>query len=68
MLANKIANEVVYSVDGFQEVYIKILSEIGRRIGDPKVATAQILTNIEKFLREDTSITNTLHRRAIKDG
>ncbi len=44
LLANKIANEVVDSVDGIQEVYIKILSEIGRRIDDPKVATAQILT------------------------
>ncbi|MCW3134201.1 MAG: methionine adenosyltransferase [Methanophagales archaeon] len=44
LLANKIANEVVDRVDGIQEVYIKILSEIGRRIDDPKVATAQILT------------------------
>ncbi len=44
LLANKIANEVVDSVDIIQEVYIKILSEIGRRIDDPKVATAQILT------------------------
>ena len=43
VLANKIANEVVDRVDGIQEVYIKILSEIGRRIDDPKVATAQIL-------------------------
>ncbi len=44
LLANKIANEVVDSVDGIQEVYIKILSEIGRRIDDPKVATAQIVS------------------------
>lgn len=43
LLANKVANEVVDSVDGIQEVYIKILSEIGRRIDDPKVATAQIV-------------------------
>ena len=43
LLANKIANEVVDSVDGIQEVYIKILSEIGRRIDDPKVASAQIV-------------------------
>ena len=26
-----------------RQVYIKILSEIGRRIDDPKVATAQII-------------------------
>ncbi|MCD6455430.1 MAG: methionine adenosyltransferase [Methanophagales archaeon] len=43
LLANKIANEIVDSVDGIQEVYIKILSEIGRRIDAPKVATAQIV-------------------------
>ena len=43
LLANKIANEVVDSVDDIQEVYIKLLSEIGRRIDDPKVATAQIV-------------------------
>jgi len=43
LLAIKIANEVVDTVDGIQEVYIKILSEIGRRIDDPKVATAQII-------------------------
>jgi len=43
LLANKIANEVVENVDGVQEVYLKILSEIGRRIDDPKVATAQII-------------------------
>ena len=44
LLANKIANEVVDSVDGIQEVYIKLLSEIGRRIDDPKVASAQIVS------------------------
>ncbi len=43
LLANIIASEVVDSVDGIQEVYIKILSEIGRRIDDPKVANAQIV-------------------------
>ena len=44
LLADKIANEVVDSVSGIQEVYIKLLSEIGRRIDDPKVATAQIVS------------------------
>lgn len=43
LLASKIASEVVENVDGVREVYIKVLSEIGRRIDDPKVATAQIL-------------------------
>jgi len=44
LLANKIANEIAENVDGVQEVSIKLLSEIGRRIDDPKVATAQILS------------------------
>ncbi|MFZ2071290.1 MAG: methionine adenosyltransferase [Halobacteriota archaeon] len=45
LLACKIATEVVDSVSGVREVNVKILSEIGRRIDDPKVATAQIITN-----------------------
>jgi len=44
LLADIIANEVVENVEGVQEVYIKLLSEIGRRIDDPKVATAQIVS------------------------
>ncbi|MDI6810182.1 MAG: methionine adenosyltransferase [archaeon] len=44
LLANKMANDIVENVDGVQEVCIKLLSEIGRRIDDPKVATAQILS------------------------
>lgn len=47
LLANKIATEVVDSVDGIREVNIKILSEIGRSIDDPKVATAQIIPKSE---------------------
>lgn len=44
LLANKMATDIVEKVDGVREVSIKLLSEIGRRIDDPKVATAQILT------------------------
>jgi S-adenosylmethionine synthetase len=44
LLADMIAKEVVDSVEGIQEVNIKLLSEIGRRIDDPKVATAQIVS------------------------
>jgi S-adenosylmethionine synthetase len=43
LLANRIATEIVENVDGIREVQLKILSEIGRRIDDPKVATAQII-------------------------
>ena len=62
LLANKIANEVAEDVDGIQEVYIKILSEIGRGIDDPKVATAQILpksdVNREAVEKKVTRITD----------
>jgi S-adenosylmethionine synthetase len=44
LLANKMATDIVEKVDGVREVSIKLLSEIGRRIDNPKVATAQILT------------------------
>ncbi len=43
LLANKMATDIVEKVDGVREVSIKLLSEIGRRIDDPKVATAQLL-------------------------
>jgi len=43
LLANRIASEIVENVDGIREVRLQILSEIGRRIDDPKVATAQII-------------------------
>ncbi|MHC1579217.1 MAG: methionine adenosyltransferase [Candidatus Alkanophagales archaeon] len=43
LLANKIANEVVERVAGVEEVYIKILSQIGHRIDEPQVASAQIV-------------------------
>jgi S-adenosylmethionine synthetase len=43
LLATQIADEVVEQVNGVQEACVKILSEIGRGIDDPKVATIQIL-------------------------
>jgi S-adenosylmethionine synthetase len=43
LVANKIANEIVETVEGIEEVYIKILSEIGRRIDDPRVANVHII-------------------------
>ena len=45
LLANEIAKEVADTVEGVREVDIKLLSQIGRRIDDPAVASAQIITN-----------------------
>ncbi len=62
LLANKIANDVVENVDGIREVHIKILSEIGRRIDDPKAATAQIIpksdVNLEVMEKKVLRITD----------
>jgi len=43
LLANQIAHDMVEAVDGIEEVYIRILSQIGQPIDTPKVASAQII-------------------------
>ncbi len=59
LLAIEIANEIVATVDGVQEVYIKLLSEIGRRIDDPRVAIAEIIP-------ESTEMTATIEHKAVR--
>ncbi len=44
LLSNKIAFEVAETVDGIEEVYVRILSEIGKPIDQPLVANAQIVS------------------------
>jgi S-adenosylmethionine synthetase len=43
VLANQIANKAFEEVEGVREVYIKILSQIGRPIDQPMVADAQLI-------------------------
>ncbi|MEA1966369.1 MAG: methionine adenosyltransferase, partial [Euryarchaeota archaeon] len=43
LLTNKIASEVVETVDGVEEIYIRMLSEIGKPIDQPLVADAGIV-------------------------
>lgn len=43
VLANQIANKVYREVGGIREVYMKILSQIGRPIDQPMVADAQLI-------------------------
>ncbi len=43
LLANMIANEVADKFEEIEEVYVKILSDIGKRIDDPRIANAQIV-------------------------
>lgn len=43
VLSYRIANEIYNNVSGIKEVYIWLLSQIGRRIDHPKVAAAQVI-------------------------
>jgi len=43
VLSYRIANEVYNNVNGIKEVYIWLLSQIGRRIDRPKIAAAQVI-------------------------
>jgi S-adenosylmethionine synthetase len=44
LLATKIAQDCVAEVDGIEEMYVRILSQIGYPIDEPHVASAQVLT------------------------
>jgi len=71
------AQDCVAEVDGIEEIYIRILSQIGQPIDRPHVASAQILTNpgatikpirsdveaiIDGWLEEITTITEKVIR------
>ncbi len=43
VMSYRLADEIYKNVNGIKEVYIWILSQIGRRIDHPKVAAAQII-------------------------
>jgi len=49
VLANKIANDIYNKVSGLREVYVEILSQIGRPINDPLVANVKV--NLESGVR-----------------
>ena len=44
LLATQIAQDCVTEVDGIEEMYVRILSQIGYPIDQPHVASAQVLT------------------------
>ncbi|MFH8119736.1 MAG: methionine adenosyltransferase, partial [Candidatus Aenigmatarchaeota archaeon] len=47
LLSHDIANEIFSKVNGLKEVYVWLLSEIGRPINDPKVAIVQYIPENE---------------------
>ena len=77
LLATQIAQDCVAEVDGIEEIYIRILSQIGYPVDQPHVASAQILTKpgteirsikpdieaiIDGWLAETTTITEKVIR------
>jgi S-adenosylmethionine synthetase len=60
ILSNQIASDIASEVDGVEEVYIRLLSQIGKPIDEPLVADAQILpekgADIDKVQREARDI------------
>lgn len=72
LLSNQIANDIATNVSGIEDVYIRILSQIGHPIDQPLIASAQVIPEdganmksikseseaiIDKWLRDITKIT-----------
>ena len=60
LLSNQIAKDIAANVDRIEDVYIKILSQIGSRIDQPLTASMQFITkgnvNLNRIERESTEI------------
>lgn len=56
ILANLIANDIAEQIEGVQEVYVRILSQIGKPIDEPLVASIQAIPKpgykVEQFERQ----------------
>ncbi len=81
ILSNEIANGIVEEVNGIQECYVRLLSQIGQPIDYPLVASVQVLTEkgikiedisndineiVDKQLSEVTCITEKVIKGEIK--
>ena len=62
LLANQIAKECYESVDGIREIYVKILSQIGKPINNPRVLNIQVIPkpgySVERMESKLISIAN----------
>ncbi|HTP04238.1 MAG TPA: methionine adenosyltransferase [Nitrospirota bacterium] len=54
VLAHKIARELYEHIEGIREVYVLLLSRIGMPIDRPQIATAQVLLERRRKVREIT--------------
>jgi len=77
ILAKNIANRIVDEVKGVKEVYVRILSQIGKPITEPQLANAQVLleenanwnvikNDIEAILETEVTNVTKLTNRIIK--
>ncbi|MHA1835003.1 MAG: methionine adenosyltransferase [Candidatus Baldrarchaeia archaeon] len=77
ILAKNIANRIVNEVKGVKEVYVRILSQIGKPITEPQLANAQVLleenanwnvikNDIEAILETEVTNVTKLTNRIIK--
>jgi S-adenosylmethionine synthetase len=48
LLSHDIAKEIFSKIDGLKEVYVWLLSEIGRPINDPKIVIVQFIPKNEE--------------------
>ncbi|HEY9206406.1 MAG TPA: methionine adenosyltransferase [Candidatus Methanoperedens sp.] len=77
LLSNKIANDIAENVPGIEDVYIRILSQIGQPIDQPLIASAQVIPQvganmkaikseseaiIDKWLADVTKVTEMIAR------
>jgi len=77
LLSNQIAKDIAANVDGIEDVYIRILSQIGKPIDHPLIASAQVIPRdganmksikleseviIDKWLADITKITAMITR------
>jgi S-adenosylmethionine synthetase len=77
LLSTQIANDIATNVSGIDDVYIRILSQIGKPIDNPLIASAQVIPQdganmnaikseseaiIDKWLGEITKITEMITR------
>lgn len=77
LLSNQIANDIARNVSGIEDVYIRILSQIGQPIDHPLIASAQVIPQdganmntikseseaiIDKWLADITKITEMITR------
>ena len=77
ILAKNIADKIIKEVKGVKEVYVRILSQIGKPITDPQLANAQVLleenahwnvikSDIESILETEVANVTKLTRKIIE--